>query len=53
MRLAEAGFDARRFVSKVYRYLVLRQAVPSALHRLTAWHVPEELDVDAMQVAAR
>lgn len=43
-------FDA---TSRVYRYLIDNRPTPSALLRRYAWHIPEPLDVNAMQQAAR
>ncbi len=52
-RLAPPGFDARRSaVARRYRYTFLRTPVPDPLRRLTTWHVPGELDLAAMRIAA-
>jgi len=40
-------------LSKHYRYTILTTPVRSPLHRFTAWHVRESLDLDAMVEAAR
>jgi tRNA pseudouridine38-40 synthase len=40
-------------LSKHYRYTILMMPVRSPLHRFTAWHVRELLDLDAMGEAAR
>jgi tRNA pseudouridine38-40 synthase len=44
-----ARFDAR---SKTYRYLIRNDAVASPFERPYVWHVPQPLDVAAMQRAA-
>src|SRR5207245_9706746 len=41
-----ARYDA---VSRTYRYEILNRPAPSALLRQRAYHVPEPLDVEAMQ----
>lgn len=52
-RLAPAGFDARRSaLARRYRYVFLRTPSPDPLQRLTTWHVPGELDLPAMRIAA-
>ena len=45
-----ARYDA---AGKTYVYQIHNHAVPSALHAPFAWHVPQGLDVPAMQEAAR
>jgi tRNA pseudouridine38-40 synthase len=51
--VAAPGFDARRSAtSRCYRYLVLNSPLPHPLLARTAWHVPERLDLRAMQAAA-
>jgi tRNA pseudouridine38-40 synthase len=46
------GFHARRHaVARTYRYEILNRRAPSALLRGRAYHVPESLDVRAMQEA--
>ena len=45
-----ARFSAR---SKTYRYLVRNASLVSPFERACVWHVPEALDLDAMQTAAR
>lgn len=50
---ASAGFHARVAArSKTYRYLLRNVAVASPFARAYEWHVPERLDLDAMQGAA-
>jgi len=44
-----ARFDAR---SKTYRYLIRNDAVASPFERAFVWHVPQPLDLGAMQQAA-
>lgn len=44
-----ARFSARR---KTYRYLLRNTAVASPFDRAYTWHLPDPLDVPAMQVAA-
>ncbi|MGI6345317.1 MAG: tRNA pseudouridine(38-40) synthase TruA [Bacillota bacterium] len=44
-----ARFDAQ---GKLYRYRIMNRPLPSALWRDFAWHVPERLDLEAMQQAA-
>lgn len=47
------GFDARfSATSRTYRYTLLRSLAPSPFLARTTWHVPEELDLDAMRQAA-
>ena len=49
-----AGFHARYDAAgKTYVYQIHSHGVPSALHAPYAWHVPQGLDVPAMQKAAR
>jgi tRNA pseudouridine38-40 synthase len=49
---AEPGFDARRWAkARTYRYSVVNRSVPDPFLAATAWHVEEELDVRAMQLA--
>ena len=49
---APEGFHARRdAVARTYRYEILNRPIPPALLRHRAWHVPEPLDVGAMQAA--
>jgi tRNA pseudouridine38-40 synthase len=45
-----ARFSAR---SKTYRYLLRNASTVSPFERAFVWHVPEPLDLDAMQAAAR
>jgi tRNA pseudouridine38-40 synthase len=50
---AAPGFHARFSARwKTYRYQIRRTHVASPFDRLYAWHLPERLDVDAMQRAA-
>lgn len=50
---APPGFHARRDARwRVYGYLVLARPLPSAVLHRYAHHIPEPLDVDAMQAAA-
>ncbi|MGH9171362.1 MAG: tRNA pseudouridine(38-40) synthase TruA [Acidimicrobiales bacterium] len=52
-RQAPSGFDARHSaLARSYRYLLLRSASPDPLLRDRAWHVPAELDLAAMRIAA-
>jgi tRNA pseudouridine38-40 synthase len=49
---AAPGFDARRSArSRSYRYDVLNRDVPDPFLAATSWHVPEGLDLRAMQLA--
>jgi tRNA pseudouridine38-40 synthase len=53
VRRAEAGFDARRSaLARRYRYLVLCTPRPDPLLRHLTWHVPGDLDVPAIRIAA-
>lgn len=46
-------FNARFSATmRSYRYRVLTSPVPDPLRRLTTWHVPADLDVSAMNIAA-
>ncbi|MBI2189663.1 MAG: tRNA pseudouridine(38-40) synthase TruA [Acidobacteria bacterium] len=50
---AAAGFHARFSArSKSYRYVIRNDAIVSPFERAYVWHVPERLDVGAMQDAA-
>ena len=50
---AAPGFHARFSArSKTYRYLVRHAPLVSPFERAYVWHVPEPLDLDAMQEAA-
>ena len=50
---APAGFHARFSArSKTYRYVLDTSPVASPFNRAFAWHLPERLDVEAMQKAA-
>jgi tRNA pseudouridine38-40 synthase len=54
VRLAEAGFSARfDAVSREYRYRIVGGPVPPLFLERYAWHVPGQLDVEAMRAAAR
>jgi tRNA pseudouridine38-40 synthase len=47
------GFSARfTAVSRSYRYTILNRPAPDPLLRLTTWHIPETLDIEAMKRAA-
>ena len=47
-----AGFDARRSATgRRYRYTVLNRPLPDPFLARTSWHVPEPLDLRAMQLA--
>jgi len=51
---AAAGFHARfSAVSKTYRYLVRNAPLVTPFERAFVWHVPQALDLEAMQAAAR
>lgn len=53
-REAAAGFHARfRATGRVYRYVVLNRAAPSALLGRFALHIRDPLDLAAMRAAAR
>ena len=46
------SFDARRDPkSRLYEYRILNRPTPSPFHLNRAWHVHEELEIDAMQRA--
>jgi tRNA pseudouridine38-40 synthase len=50
---ASAGFHARFDArSKTYRYVIGNHGVASPFERAFVWHVPQPLDVEAMQDAA-
>ncbi len=50
---APPGFDARRAArAKVYRYTIAQGADPGPFVRRLVWHIPQRLDVPAMQRAA-
>ena len=50
---AAPGFHARFSArSKSYRYCIRNSAVASPFERAYAWHVPQPLDIDAMQQAS-
>lgn len=52
-REVSVDFHAQfRAKSKVYRYAIYNAKIPTALNRMYSLHVPERLDVAAMQVAA-
>lgn len=52
-RVAPPGFDARHSATaRRYRYEILRRPAPDPLRRATTWHVPGELDLSAMRIAA-
>jgi tRNA pseudouridine38-40 synthase len=51
--LVEDAFDPRRDArSRIYEYRILKATAPSPFWRRYAWHVPDALDVAAMQEAA-
>src|SRR5262249_5171742 len=51
--LVDDAFDPRRHArSRVYEYRILNAPAPSPFWRRYAWHVPEALAADAMNVAA-
>lgn len=53
VRVAPAGFDARfSALSRSYRYRIVASPAADPLERRTAAHVPQPLDVAAMQRAA-
>lgn len=50
---AAVGFDARfSATSRVYRYRILNREAPDPFRAATSWHVPDPLDVAAMNAAA-
>jgi tRNA pseudouridine38-40 synthase len=50
---AAPDFHARYSATgKIYRYLILNRAAPSALYRTCAWHVSQRLNLRAMRLAA-
>ncbi|MDP8976927.1 MAG: tRNA pseudouridine(38-40) synthase TruA [Actinomycetota bacterium] len=50
--VSAADFDARRSATgRRYRYTVLNRPLPDPFLASTAWHVPEPLDLPAMQLA--
>src|SRR4029077_9200973 len=50
---AAPGFHARfHATGKSYRYRIARTPVSSPFERLYSWHVPWDLDLDAMRAAA-
>ena len=52
-RVAPEGFDARHSaLTRRYRYDLLRTPWPDPLLRHSSWHVPGELDLAAMRIAA-
>jgi len=52
--LVDDAFDPRRHArSRVYEYRILNAVAPSPFWRRLAWHVPDPLDVAAMDAAAR
>ncbi len=51
--VAPDGFDARfSAIVRAYRYVVDNAPVADPRQRLYAWHVPYDLDVEAMRAAA-
>jgi tRNA pseudouridine38-40 synthase len=55
LKAEEVGedFHARRAERKVYEYRILNQRVRRVFSRLYAWHLPQKLDVEAMNEAAQ
>jgi tRNA pseudouridine38-40 synthase len=52
-RMVADGFDARFSARwRSYRYQILNSPFPDPLRRLVTWHVPEPLDLSAMNQAA-
>jgi tRNA pseudouridine38-40 synthase len=52
-REVEEGFSSRfSALSRSYRYQILNRPAPDPLRRLTTWHIPQILDLVAMQRAA-
>lgn len=52
-RLAPVGFDARRSaLARRYRYQIQNDPVRDPIARHSSWHVPGELDLSAMRIAA-
>jgi tRNA pseudouridine38-40 synthase len=52
--VVDDAFDPRRHArSRVYEYRIWNAPAPSPFWRRFAWHVPDALDVDAMDAAAR
>ncbi len=50
--VAPRGFDARRSATgRRYRYTLLNRHLPDPFLAATTWHVPEALDVRAMELA--
>lgn len=50
----EDGFHARKHVkSKVYEYRILNRDLRSPFHRRFAWHIPQKLDLEAMERATQ
>ena len=52
VEIVDDSFDARRDGrSRLYEYLILNRSTPSPFYRHRAWHIHEELDVEAMAKA--
>jgi tRNA pseudouridine38-40 synthase len=52
--LADRDFHAQRSaLGKLYRYVILNRAAPTALDRNRVWHIRQALDHKAMTAAAR
>ncbi len=50
----DESFDARHSaISRSYRYQILNEPFADPLRRHTAWHVPEPLDIEAMNLATK
>jgi tRNA pseudouridine38-40 synthase len=51
--LVAAGFDARHSAtSRAYRYTIVNRPVPDPFRVRDAWHVPADLDLRALRMAA-
>ncbi len=51
---APDDFDARFSASsRTYRYQILNRAVPDPFLHPTTWHIPKDLDIDAMTTAGQ
>ncbi len=49
-----SDFDARKMaISKVYEYRILTRPLRSVFHRYYVWHIPQKLNREAMEEAAR
>jgi tRNA pseudouridine38-40 synthase len=53
LTVAADDFHARHSaISKTYKYTILNQTLRSPLFRLYAWHIDQQLDITAMNLAA-